>query len=664
MLTPTDGPVPLAPRLSVVICTYTEERWHLLCEGVTSVRNQTLAPHEVIVVVDHNDSLKTRARKAFPDARVVENEHEEGLSGARNTGVRHATGDIVVFLDDDARAEATWLSRLATPYLRPDVVGTGGEVVPRWQAQLPRWLPAELNWIVGCSYLGLPDKPTEVRNPLGANMSFRREALERTGGFTEAIGRIGKVPFGCEETELAIRVRRETGGTVLYLPSARVEHFVPSTRTTWRYFAARCWSEGLSKALVVASVGTKDALSSERKYVARTLPRGILRCIVEVAHGDAYGLLRVLAVAAALGVTTVGYATGRLASSPRARSARRAHPRPLRSRGRQVAAPAAAGTIQPRTATISAVVCTHDADRWEGLRRAVESLQQQTREVAEVLVVVDHNPPLFERARHELSGGAVVENRHARGLSGARNTALELARGEFVAFLDDDATAAPDWIERLARHLGDERVLGVGGRVVPRWLGARPPWLPDEFLWVVGCTYKGAPTTTSRVRNPFGGCFCIRRDVAWRVGGFRAELGRIGSNAMGCEETELCIRAATEFEGDFWYEPAAVIAHDVPRNRANWTYFRARCFSEGMSKAQLSSLVGRTPALSTERTYIRTALTAAVGRGVFSSLTGKDRWGVVRAAAVIAGLGVTAGGYVWGSTRAVARPSRAHHSPS
>jgi len=323
--------LPSSLRASVVICAYSEERWDLLCDAVESVGNQTLTAYEVIVVVDHNERLLRRVRAAFPSVRVVRNEQPRGLSGARNAGVHHATGDVVVFLDDDARAEPDWLLRLLEPYRRPEVIGTGGEVIPRWEAEPPRWLPPEFYWVIGCSYVGLPVEPREIRNPLGANMSFSHDALDRIEGFTPGIGRIGTVPFGCEETELAIRVGRETGGIVVYLPSARVEHFVPSTRTTWHYFATRCWSEGLSKSYVAASVGRDDALSTERSYVTRTLPRGILRSAADAARGDIYGLARALAIVAGAGITAAGYAAGVFGSAKAAlHDRRRAAPPPER----------------------------------------------------------------------------------------------------------------------------------------------------------------------------------------------------------------------------------------------------------------------------------------------------------------------------------------------
>jgi hypothetical protein len=117
---------------------------------------------------------------------------------------------------------------------------------------------------------------------------------------------------------------------------------------------------------------------------------------------------------------------------------------------------------------------------------------------------------------------------------------------------------------------------------------------------------------------------------------------------MGCEETELCIRAARESGGrSFWYEPAAVIVHDVPAERTSWTYFGSRCFAEGVSKARLARLVGPSSGLSTERTYVRRALPGGAARGLIGSLSGSDRWGVGRATAISAGLAVTVAGYLW-----------------
>jgi len=301
---------------------------------------------------------------------------------------------------------------------------------------------------------------------------------------------------------------------------------------------------------------------------------------------------------------------------------------------------------------LSVIVCTHDERRWDALSRAVASLRAQTRHVDEIIVVVDNNPALLARVRSELTDVVAVENSQSAGLSAARNAGVEVARGTLLAFLDDDAVAAPDWIERLARACAEPDVLGAGGRVIPRWLDARPSWFPDEFLWVVGCTYKGVPTRPARVRNLYGGCFCIHREVVDRIGGFRTELGRVGANRMGCEETELCIRAARLWPGQgFRYEPDAVIEHEVTGERASWSYFRSRCFAEGVSKARLARVVGPGPGLSTERSYVARTLPSGIVRYVTSSLSGRESAGITRAAAIAAGLAVTAAGYASESVR-------------
>ena len=208
---------------TVVVCVYTEKRWDDIVAAVESVAAQDVAPVETLVVVDHNPALLERAQAELPDVRVLANAHVQGLSGARNTAIAEAKGDVVVFLDDDARARPGWLAALLEPYEDATVQAVGGVAHPRWPTwpnggRRPNVLPGahptdgdatgELDWIVGCTYTGQPTERAEVRNLMGCNMSFRREVFERIGGFAEEIGRIGKNPLGCEETELCIRARQ------------------------------------------------------------------------------------------------------------------------------------------------------------------------------------------------------------------------------------------------------------------------------------------------------------------------------------------------------------------------------------------------------------------------------------------------------------------------
>jgi GT2 family glycosyltransferase len=300
--------------VSVVICAYTEQRWPLLESAVNSVFRQDQRPTEVVVVVDHNPRLHARLKDRFDDVQVHHNGYGRGLSGARNTGVAASQGEVVAFLDDDARAEPGWLAAHARHYADAEVLGVGGRVHPDWQEARPSWFPEEFAWVVGCTHSGIRPEVQRIRNPIGANMSFRRRSVEAVGGFREGLGRVGAVPLGCEETELAIRVTSaDPNARVVYEPSAVVRHHVPLDRATWVYFSRRCWAEGISKAHVSRLAGTREGLSEERGYVSRTLPAGIGRSIREATElRDHRHLARAGAIVAGLAVTTGGYVTGRV----------------------------------------------------------------------------------------------------------------------------------------------------------------------------------------------------------------------------------------------------------------------------------------------------------------------------------------------------------------
>ena len=200
--------------------------------------------------------------------------------------------------------------------------------------------------------------------------------------------------------------------------------------------------------------------------------------------------------------------------------------------------------------------------------------------------MVDHNSHLLRRVQEYLPDVIAIENKEQRGLSGARNSGIAIAQSSLIAFLDDDTIAMPAWLKQLHDDLEDPEVLGIGGSVIPLWLEQRASWFPDEFLWVVGCTYRGMPQTDSSIRNPIGANMAIRREAFNDVGGFLNEIGRVGTRPIGCEETEFCIRASQRWPHKrFIYKPEASVSHRVPSNRVTWRYFCARCYAEGLSKA-------------------------------------------------------------------------------
>ncbi|MGW5097738.1 glycosyltransferase family 2 protein [Streptomyces nodosus] len=304
------------PDISVVICVYTEDRWEDILAAVASVRAQSRPARETLLVVDHNDILRERLAgeyKEAGDVRVLANAGPRGLSAGRNTGIAASRGEVIAFLDDDAVAERDWLRHFAEGYEDPRVMAVGGRTMPIWASgRRPAWFPEEFDWVVGCTYRGLPPGRVRVRNVLGGNASFRRAAFETAGGFATGIGRDGdRRPLGCEETELCIRLTRARPDAILLIDDrAVIHHRVPGPRERFAYFRTRTYAEGLSKALVARSVGAGKGLESERRYTTRVLPAGVVRGLRDAVLARPGGAGRVGAIVTGVLTAAGGYVLG------------------------------------------------------------------------------------------------------------------------------------------------------------------------------------------------------------------------------------------------------------------------------------------------------------------------------------------------------------------
>jgi len=268
--------------VSVVVSTYTIDRLNDVLECISSLKRQTLRPLEIILVLDNDVGLVDFYRsRVSGDVKIVVSDGF-GLSNARNAGVKNAEGEIVAFIDDDAVADERWLENLVNSYDDPLVLGVGGLIKPIWESGRPIWFPEELDWIVGCSYKGLPERKTYVRNPIGCNMSFKRNIFEKVGYFRTDIGRLGKKPVAGEEAELAIRILEKVPGSkIVYDPVAVVHHRVPKLRTNLKYVARRSFAEGVSKAIFSSQKPNPTSiLHVEKDYLRHLLSTGIPRRLI------------------------------------------------------------------------------------------------------------------------------------------------------------------------------------------------------------------------------------------------------------------------------------------------------------------------------------------------------------------------------------------------
>jgi GT2 family glycosyltransferase len=310
--------------ISVVICTFSRARMPDLVASIHAVSEQSVRPCQLVLVVDHNpqllDEIVENLMPVYGEwLDVLENDGLAGVSGARNAGAHKARGELIVFLDDDAVPAQDWLRRLVEPFDDPSVAIAGSYAAATWPGQRPRWFPEEFEWVVGCSYRGLPEEQSDVRNVIGASMATRRSVFDVVGSFSDFLGRIGELPMGCEETEFCIRTAHMMpDARIVYVPQSVVHHSVSESRSRGSYFAARCLAEGKSKAQISKLVGVSLATSSERSYVIGTLSRGIRRGFADAFKGDATGLMRSGAIVGGLFLAVASYVYGLATSTVRA----------------------------------------------------------------------------------------------------------------------------------------------------------------------------------------------------------------------------------------------------------------------------------------------------------------------------------------------------------
>ncbi|BCJ48558.1 glycosyl transferase family 2 [Actinoplanes sp. NBRC 14428] len=297
----------------------------------------------------------------------------------------------------------------------------------------------------------------------------------------------------------------------------------------------------------------------------------------------------------------------------------------------------------PRPA-VSIVIPTHSEQRWASLVRTVAAVKSQRYTPAEIIVVVDHNPALYRRARRDLGGVTVLENLYGQGVSGNRNTGAFHTSTSLIAFVDDDVIMGTDWLGSLVVPFADPRVIGAGGGIAPAWEGPEPRWMPEEFLWAVGGSYAGLPTTTSRVRNVWSAGMVVRRSAFLAVGGFRTGFGKLGDRNRP-EDTELCLRMSALDGGHWMYVPDAMIRHEVPAERSTFAWFLRRCYAEGRGKVAMAGLLDGTESLGSERDYLR-SLPRAVLRNLAHAGRGRGFAHALKAGGVLAGVAAAGWGGV------------------
>lgn len=302
-------------KVSVVICTYTEEMYDHFQEAVESVLNQTYDDVELVLVSDGDEQLYERIQADYGDhPNVVThcNEENVGLSESRNNALEYVTGEVVAFLDDDAIADERWIEELVSVYERRDAIAVGGKMTPIWVAGKPRYLPEEFYWLVGVTHRGFAEPGEEVRNTFGSNISFRTWVFEDLGGFESQVGRRDEKNLQAEEPEFGARMREAYGQGVVYNPSAMVGHKVFEFRTRKRWLLERAFWQGYSKR-AMETIVSDEASAEESAFLGQLLfefvPDRLRGLVTDPSTTKAIQLVSLFVLTATVGV---GYCYGLL----------------------------------------------------------------------------------------------------------------------------------------------------------------------------------------------------------------------------------------------------------------------------------------------------------------------------------------------------------------
>jgi glucosyl-dolichyl phosphate glucuronosyltransferase len=305
-------------------------------------------------------------------------------------------------------------------------------------------------------------------------------------------------------------------------------------------------------------------------------------------------------------------------------------------------------TELPSSPSVSVIICAYTEDRWLQLKKAIASVDSQILSPIEIIVSIDHNEALLRKIKEYLeptrAAGMisliVVANKYDGHLGSARNTAAEFASGEVLAFLDDDAAAEADWLERLIEPYGDDNVGAVGGAPLPVFELQRPRWFPHEFDWVFGCAYKGLPPARAPLAHLIGANMSIRRSILQEIGGFHSD---------DHDDMDMCHRVAFAHY-KVLYEPLAVVRHFVPADRTTWRYFWRRCFFVNRGKVEAFANMQDAAHLGAEVAFVIRTVTRDVPAEIRQAIRG-DPSGLGRAGAMVAGITLAGAGHLSGKLR-------------
>ena len=256
---------------------------------------------------------------------------------------------------------------------------------------------------------------------------------------------------------------------------------------------------------------------------------------------------------------------------------------------------------------ISIIICAFSPKRFDMTVGCINSIFDNTYKNYEIILIIDGN----ERLKHKIEDRfkdidkiSVIGNEKDDGPSVARNHGIEIANGDIIAFIDDDGVAPNDWLERISKNFSDNPdIIVIGGKLLPIYNNKYR--LPEELLWIVGCTYKGHPENKQFMRNVISANMAAKKDIFKEIK-FETMFknkNRFLAPIKQLEDTLFCVRINNIINNAVLYDPDIIVYHNVPIERLRIGYILKRTLSEGILKAKLGYIANK-KVVSYEQNYL------------------------------------------------------------
>jgi glucosyl-dolichyl phosphate glucuronosyltransferase len=241
---------------------------------------------------------------------------------------------------------------------------------------------------------------------------------------------------------------------------------------------------------------------------------------------------------------------------------------------------------------LSIIVSSYTTDREKDMYELMDSIEVQTYPKIESILVIERSRELEEKVKgygdNKKLNLKVLFNDGEPGLSAARNLGIKEAKGEIIAFVDDDAVLFPEWAEEMVKAYDDVGIIGVTGPALPLWEDRRMSWFPEEFYWIVSCTAWADWKEKTEVRNAWGMNMSFRKGAFEHCGLFCNEFG-FHKGPMA-EDNEFSLRVREQTGKAIIYSPKVRLWHRVHKYRLSHKFIRERSYWIGYSRRMLRIL--------------------------------------------------------------------------